>query len=153
MLSKAVAHSRISTASLVGGREEVSLSPGKDLRVPARHGWFQALRVPLSQSFHCAAACSLLLPGNCTCHSDVRLSRCASCTPVRFQHSCPDGFYRTPVISVPQPWCAGLCKAAADFSAALHRFLICHHFLNGGDQIGKNHSDFFWQLCNIQILQ
>ena len=44
---KAVAHRRISTASLVGGREEVSLSPGKDRHAPACRSWLHALRVSL----------------------------------------------------------------------------------------------------------
>ena len=44
---EAVAHRRISTASLVGGREEVSLLPGKDRRAPTCRSWLHALRVSL----------------------------------------------------------------------------------------------------------
>ena len=47
VLSKAVAHRRISTASLVGDREEVSLSPGKDRRALSCHRQLHALRVSL----------------------------------------------------------------------------------------------------------
>ena len=37
---------------------------------------------------------------------------------------------------------AGLCKATAGFSAALHRLLI-HHFLNATDQFNEGHGNFF----------
>ena len=67
-------HRRISTASLVGGREEVSLSPGKYRRALSCHKQFHALRVSLV-FLHRAAACPLLLPGNCICCPDILLSR------------------------------------------------------------------------------
>ena len=73
-LPKTVVHRRISTASLVGGREEVSLSPGKYLRALSCRKQFHALRVSLV-FLHRAAACPLLLPGNCICCPDILLSR------------------------------------------------------------------------------